>query len=68
MFLSTSDTANPRCLTCMGKNVYYIIFVAETGGGASHKEVIKLRKLNQQLNEENNLLKIKVELLLDMVC
>ena len=37
------------------------------GGGASSKEVARLKKLNQQMVEENNLLKYKVELLLDMV-
>lgn len=42
--------------------------IAESGaGGASHKEVMKLRKQNQLLSEENNLLKLKIDVLLDMV-
>ena len=42
--------------------------ILESGqGGASHKEVMKLRKQNQLLSEENNLLKLKIDVLLDMV-
>ncbi|KAI8796901.1 protein chibby 1 [Biomphalaria glabrata] len=37
------------------------------GGGASHKELLKLRKANQSLHEENNLLKLKIDILLDML-
>lgn len=45
-----------------------IFDIAESGaGGASHKEVMKLRKQNQLLSEENNLLKLKIDVLLDMV-
>lgn len=45
-----------------------IFDIAESGaGGASHKEVMKLRKQNQLLAEENNLLKLKIDVLLDMV-
>lgn len=36
-------------------------------GNRSHKDLAKLKKQNQQLIDENNLLKMKVELLLDMV-
>ena len=44
------------------------MWVQETGGGgASHKEVMKLRKENQQISEENNLLKLKIDILLDML-
>ncbi|XP_062576803.1 protein chibby homolog 1-like [Saccostrea cucullata] len=44
------------------------MWMAESGpGGASHKEVMKLRKQNQLLSEENNLLKLKIDVLLDMV-
>lgn len=44
------------------------MWVAESGaGGASHKEVMKLRKQNQLLSEENNLLKLKIDVLLDML-
>ncbi|XP_069509069.1 protein chibby homolog 1 [Ambystoma mexicanum] len=42
-------------------------WVAESGGSVAQKEVQRLRKRNQQLEEENNLLKLKVELLLDML-
>lgn len=42
--------------------------VSETGpSAASHKEVMKLRRDNQNLSEENNLLKLKIDILLDMV-
>ncbi|XP_060075329.1 protein chibby homolog 1-like [Ylistrum balloti] len=44
------------------------MWVPETGtSAASHKEVMKLRKANQQLQEENNLLKLKTDILLDML-
>lgn len=36
-------------------------------GRVSNREVARLRQQNQVLLEENNLLKLKVELLLDMV-
>ena len=42
---------------------------SETGpNAASHKEVMKLRRDNQNLVEENNMLKLKIDILLDMVC
>lgn len=43
------------------------LFVTESGANGSSKEVQKLKKRNLQLEEENNLLKLKIELLLDMV-
>lgn len=44
------------------------LWVQDSGAGAaSHKEVMKLRKANQQLQEENNLLKLKMDILLDML-
>ncbi|CAL1541766.1 unnamed protein product [Lymnaea stagnalis] len=44
------------------------MWINETAGGAaSHKEVTKLRKANQTLHEENNLLKLKIDILLDML-
>lgn len=45
------------------------LFSAEGGsrGRVSSREVARLRQHNQTLLEENNLLKLKVELLLDMV-
>ncbi|XP_036416347.1 protein chibby homolog 1 [Colossoma macropomum] len=42
-------------------------WVTESGGTTSSKEVQKLKKRNMQLEEENNLLKLKIELLLDML-
>jgi hypothetical protein len=46
---------------------FYLNYFSETGGGgASHKEVMKLRKDYQQISEENNLLKLKIDILLDM--
>lgn len=44
------------------------MWVQESGpNAASHKEVMKLRKENQGLTEENNFLKLKVDILLDML-
>jgi hypothetical protein len=34
---------------------------------STNKEIFKLQKGNQQLQEENNLLRVKNELLLDMI-
>jgi len=42
-------------------------WISETAGGGSQRETIRLRKQNVVLTEENNLLKIKVDLLLDML-
>lgn len=39
----------------------------ESGGNGSGRELQRLRKRNVQLEEENNLLKLKIEILLDMV-
>lgn len=39
----------------------------ESGGNVSGRELQRLRKKNVQLEEENNLLKLKIEILLDMV-
>ncbi|XP_024243705.1 protein chibby homolog 1 isoform X2 [Oncorhynchus tshawytscha] len=41
-------------------------WIAESGGNASGKEVQRLKKRNLQLEEENNLLRLKIDLLLDM--
>jgi hypothetical protein len=49
-------------------NEIYVLLLSETGpSAASHKEVMKLRRDNQNLSEENNLLKLKIDILLDMV-
>ena len=40
--------------------------VASAGGGGG-KELHRVKQQNKQLKEENNLLKIKIDLLLDMV-
>ncbi|XP_060101442.1 protein chibby homolog 1 [Heteronotia binoei] len=37
------------------------------GGSGDHRETQRLLKRNQQLEEENNLLRLKVDLLLDML-
>ncbi|XP_053111871.1 protein chibby homolog 1 [Hemicordylus capensis] len=37
------------------------------GGSGDRRETQRLRKRNQQLEEENNLLRLKVDLLLDML-
>ena len=50
------------------KRIVCIFYVESgTGGGASQRDVVQLRRANQQLYEENNLLKVKMDLLLDMV-
>lgn len=36
-------------------------------GGVDRREAQRLRRRNQQLEEENNLLRLKVDILLDMV-
>ena len=48
--------------------MWFCLLLSETGpSAASHKEVMKLRRDNQNLSEENNLLKLKIDILLDMV-
>lgn len=42
-------------------------WLSESGGTVSNKEMQKLKKRNLQLEEENNLLKLKIEILLDML-
>nr|XP_035958152.1 protein chibby homolog 1 isoform X4 [Halichoerus grypus]XP_035958153.1 protein chibby homolog 1 isoform X4 [Halichoerus grypus]XP_035958154.1 protein chibby homolog 1 isoform X4 [Halichoerus grypus] len=44
-------------------------WIAEAGinGGVDRREAQRLRRRNQQLEEENNLLRLKVDILLDMV-
>ncbi|XP_042364301.1 protein chibby homolog 1 isoform X1 [Plectropomus leopardus] len=42
-------------------------WISESGGNASGREVQRLKKRNVQLEEENNLLKLKIEVLLDML-
>ncbi|XP_053545024.1 protein chibby homolog 1 [Bombina bombina] len=42
-------------------------WITESGGTGSHKEIQRLRKRNQQLEEENNLLRLKADILLDML-
>lgn len=54
---------------CFGAEMVNDLCSAEGGsrGRVSSREVARLRQHNQTLLEENNLLKLKVELLLDMV-
>lgn len=40
---------------------------AGIGGGMEQRETQRLRRRNQQLEEENNLLRLKVDILLDML-
>ncbi|CAK8684929.1 protein chibby homolog 1-like [Clavelina lepadiformis] len=41
---------------------------SESGvGGVPHKEMIKLKKENTRIIEENNMLKLKIDILLDML-
>jgi len=42
-------------------------WISDTPGGGNQRETIRLKKQNVALTEENNLLKIKIELLLDML-
>ncbi|KAM4525728.1 protein chibby homolog 1 [Fundulus diaphanus] len=42
-------------------------WITESGGNTSNKEVQRLKKRNLQLEEENNLLKSKIEVLMDML-
>ena len=44
-----------------------LLITESGGGGASHKEVTRLRKESLCLQEENNFLKLKIDILLDMV-
>ncbi|KAF7649455.1 hypothetical protein LDENG_00141030 [Lucifuga dentata] len=42
-------------------------WLTESGGNTSSREMQRLMKRNVQLEEENNLLKLKIEVLLDML-
>ncbi|XP_028263234.1 protein chibby homolog 1 isoform X1 [Parambassis ranga] len=42
-------------------------WITESGGNTSSRELQRLKKRNAQLEEENNLLKLKIEILLDML-
>ncbi|CAK6961713.1 protein chibby homolog 1 [Scomber scombrus] len=42
-------------------------WLTESGGNGSSRELQRLKKRNGQLEEENNLLKLKIEILLDML-
>lgn len=42
-------------------------WISESGGNVAGKEVQRLKKRNLQLEEENNLLRLKIEVLLDML-
>lgn len=51
----------------MAKTYFSVFVEPESGGNASGRELQRLKKRNVQLEEENNLLKLKIEVLLDMV-
>lgn len=58
------------CEQCAQNNfvlLYLFLLFTESGGSSSGREVQRLKKRNLQLEEENNLLKLKIETLLDMV-
>lgn len=62
----------PFCPTRLGKKTLCnsgSVLTPETGisGGVDRRETQRLRRRNQQLEEENNLLRLKVDILLDMV-
>ncbi|XP_023670207.1 protein chibby homolog 1 [Paramormyrops kingsleyae] len=42
-------------------------WISESGGSVSGREMQRLKKRNLQLEEENNLLRLKVDILLDML-
>ncbi|XP_057682551.1 protein chibby homolog 1 isoform X2 [Corythoichthys intestinalis] len=42
-------------------------WISVSGGNASHREIERLKKKNLQLEEENNMLKLKIEILIDML-
>nr|XP_057917263.1 protein chibby homolog 1 isoform X2 [Doryrhamphus excisus] len=42
-------------------------WITESGGNVSSREMERIRKRNTQLEEENNILKLKIEILLDML-
>lgn len=60
---STMVEGNPHLVTAG------CTLLPETGvsGGVDRREAQRLRRRNQQLEEENNLLRLKVDILLDMV-
>ncbi|KAG7506620.1 hypothetical protein JOB18_010958 [Solea senegalensis] len=45
----------------------FLFVETESGGNTSGRELRRLKKRNAQLEEENNLLKLKIELLMDML-
>lgn len=58
----------PECLASKYKNCIIIaVSVGGKGGGPGSKEYSRLQKQSLKVVEENNLLKYKVELLLDML-
>ena len=56
------------CLPKKGTNPIFFFFLETVQSGQPNKEVATLRKRVQELGEENNMLKFKVDALLDMVC
>lgn len=44
------------------------VWQSESGiGGVPHREMVKLKKENTRIIEENNMLKLKIDILLDML-
>lgn len=50
-----------------GNCLCFCVFVEAGNSSVTQREFVKMKKQNQSLQEENNLLKLKMEILLDMV-
>ncbi|XP_033840868.1 protein chibby homolog 1 [Periophthalmus magnuspinnatus] len=59
----------PPCMNIGGQNWKFEEgqWITESSGTVSNKEMQRLKKRNTQLEEENNLLKLKIEILMDML-
>lgn len=51
----------------MGPFQHIFLLIASGKAGAAHKENIRLKKELERLEEENNMLRLKFEILLDMM-
>ncbi|XP_067952229.1 protein chibby homolog 1-like [Watersipora subatra] len=68
--LSADDTGHKIRINLDGNKVYFDgkEWVSESGGsGATHRELSSIKKANEKLKEENNLLRLKLDILLDML-
>jgi len=62
-----TDLIQCQLVACLKNVMNVFMLIKESGGNVSGKEVQRLKKRNLQLEEENNLLRLKIEVLLDMV-